>query len=163
MTKIIELTQQQITLVSDEDFEWLSTIKWNAEFKSDYADGGKFMARGSLKGKSVYVHRLVMAEVMKRPLLRTEWVDHIDGEPLNNQRENLRIVTPSQSSRNRKIKCANATGYMGVRFHRGPVMWSAVIKIDGKRHKLGMFDTRIQASEAYQKAVEELFSEYTRK
>ena len=36
-------------------------------------------------------HRLVMAQWMGRPLLRTEVVNHIDHNPSNNVRENLEL------------------------------------------------------------------------
>ena len=44
-----------------------------------------------LDKKRVYEHRLVMAEFLGRPLLRTEDVHHKDGDTLNNQIDNLEI------------------------------------------------------------------------
>lgn len=40
----------------------------------------------------VYKHRLVMAEVLGRPLLDSEYVHHIDGNRSNNEPSNLRII-----------------------------------------------------------------------
>ncbi|MGF7431066.1 HNH endonuclease signature motif containing protein [Thermoanaerobacterium thermosaccharolyticum] len=49
-----------------------------------------------INGKDVPIHRLVASTVIGRPLKPTEIVHHIDGNKLNNQPQNLLIVTRSQ-------------------------------------------------------------------
>lgn len=46
-----------------------------------------------IKGKKISEHRYVMEQFLKRKLLPTEYVHHIDKDKLNNQISNLKIVT----------------------------------------------------------------------
>jgi hypothetical protein len=41
--------------------------------------------------------------------------DHINHDGLDNQRENLRVCTPSQNAQNKRLRVDSATGYKGVR------------------------------------------------
>jgi hypothetical protein len=47
----------------------------------------------------VFVHRLVMSEKIGRPLTKDEHVHHIDGNKLNNNIENLMLVTRSEHTK----------------------------------------------------------------
>ena len=47
------------------------------------------------KNGEAYEHRLVMSEVLGRPLLSSEHVHHRDGDKLNNSPKNLETVSPS--------------------------------------------------------------------
>lgn len=75
-------------------------------------------------------------------------VDHRDGNGLNNTRQNLRIVTHAQNTRNRR-------GVRGVRQDRSG-RWSARIKHNGLERRLGTFDTYEEARSAYLKAKREV-------
>jgi hypothetical protein len=99
--KKILLTQNQVTLVDDEDFDWLSQWKWytqksrdtfyaiRMERKEEYLlDGRTYKQK-----KSVRMHRAIMEHHLRRKLELWELVDHIDLNGLNNQNYNLRIVT----------------------------------------------------------------------
>lgn len=65
---------------------------------------------------NICLHRVVMSRVLGRAFEESEFVDHIDGNKLNNRRENLRLVTSKQHSRNRRISKNNTSGYKGVTF-----------------------------------------------
>jgi hypothetical protein len=163
MVKEIQLTQGQVTQVDNEDFEWLSIYSWQANLNPNYAGECKFIARGRVKGKLTAMHRLIMSNVVGRKLTRWEFVDHIDGHPLNNQRENLRLTTPAQSNMNRGLFSTNTSGYKGVTRYSRYNKWCAQTKIGGKHINLGYFDTPEEASAVYQKAVETIQGEYRRK
>lgn len=85
-------------------------------------------------------------------------VDHINGDPLDNRRSNLRLVTHQQNIRNRGGPQANSsTGLLGVSRKRSK--WRAYINVDGKQINLGVFDTPEAASEARKEAEITYFGE----
>lgn len=91
-----------------------------------------------------------------------KFVDHIDGNGLNNQKTNLRLCTNSQNMMNQKMHKDNRSGYKGVRFHKSSKKWQARICINYKDIFLGGFKTAILAHEAYKKAVLKYHKEFGR-
>lgn len=47
-------------------------------------------------GRKVYFHRILMAEKLGRPLLACEHVYHLDGDPRNNDIQNLVIIKKTE-------------------------------------------------------------------
>ena len=102
-----------------------------------------------------------MRDVVKEGLL----VDHINGDKLDNRKENLRLVTMSQSNANRgkinfKRKVDKRSKFIGVSWDRNA--YRAIICKDGKKEYLGRFDIEEDAAKAYNKRALELFGEYAR-
>lgn len=90
-------------------------------------------------------------------------VDHINGDPLNNVRSNLRIATSAQNTANQKIACDNKSGYKGVFFRFGKKKpWAASIGKDYKRRHIGYYYTREEAAKAYNEAAIQTFGEFAR-
>lgn len=73
-------------------------------------------------------------------------IDHIDGNPRNNQIDNLRVVNRTDNMRNRAISSNNTSGHMGVSLDGRRGRWTAYIGIGGRRRRvLGCFDTKEEA------------------
>jgi hypothetical protein len=89
-------------------------------------------------------------------------VDHINGNPLDNRRENLRICTQQENSWNQRKRRTNTCGFKGVYWDKGAKKYQAQICKDGKRKYLGLFDCPEKAHEAYCKAAQELHGEFSR-
>ena len=145
MTKKIFLSNGGFTSVSDEDYIFLFPYTWYM-IKKGYAYGW-------VKNKYQLLHRTV-AKRMGLDLLNQ--IDHINGDKLDNRRENLRSATQSQNSMNSRIK--NKTGYKGVT--KTNQKWGAQIKVNGQQIWLGTFNTPEEAHDAYREAAEQYFGEF---
>lgn len=98
-----------------------------------------------------------LARLLLQPLAG-QLVDHINGDPFDNRRENLRLVTPQQNSRNRaKSGRSCSSRYKGVSLCRGS--WRAVIYRNYRQIRLGLFNSEQEAAEAYDSAAREMFGE----
>ena len=80
-------------------------------------------------------------------------VDHIDNNKLNNNLENLQLISVRKN--NSKDKTGGASQYVGVCWHKPNKKWTAKIVINGKNKYLGIFKCELEASEAYQKALKD--------
>lgn len=141
-------------LVSPEDFERLSPYRWCLD---------RGYAKCKKDGKNVYMHR----EVMNAP--PRQWVDHRDGDKLNNTRGNLRFCTVAQNlanARTAQMPTPRHSAYKGVTRHTdnrsGWTSWRAQICRDGKKRTVGYFKTEVEAARAYDQAAREASGEFAR-
>jgi len=66
-------------------------------------------------------------------------IDHIDGNPLNNNIKNLREATNSQNIMNAKISSNNTSGFKGVEWNKRLKRWTVRLQVNGKRKYFGCF------------------------
>ena len=74
-----------------------------------------------------------------------KFVDHINRNPLDNRKSNLRICTHSQNCINRGLTKYNKSGHKGVYFCATLNRWQANIKINGENINLGRFKDKDEA------------------
>lgn len=104
------------------------------------------------KRKCPKTHQLVaMVFLGHKPDGHKLVINHIDGDTSNNAKSNLEIVTPRVNSVKKNIR--GSSKYVGVSFHTPTGRWRARACVEGREQYLGLYDTEILASEAYQKAV----------
>ena len=89
-----------------------------------------------------------------------EFLDHIDGNSLNNRIENLRPATKAQNAMNRKVRADSLTGVKGI-MKKGK-KFGASIYLNNKPVYLGTFETAELAKAAYAQAANTNFKEYAR-
>ena len=87
-------------------------------------------------------------------------IDHIDRNPMNNRRLNLREATRSQQGMNRKKQSNNTSGFIGVYWDKRQNRWMSAIKIKGKQKHLGYFVNKNNAVIARLKAEKKYFGEF---
>lgn len=86
------------------------------------------------------------------------FIDHINNNPLDNRKSNLRIVTPEQNSMNRKSQKNSSSKYIGV--SKNYKKWQASITFKGESIYLGSFSDEIEAAKIRDIATKKYFGEY---
>lgn len=157
--KEISLTKRKVAIVDDSDYEWLIQWKWYAT-----NPGGKgWRAQHDSGGRKSRV-RLAMSRVIMglNPGDRRV-VDHINHNPLDNRRQNLRVATLTQNNQNARHHRDSISGFKGVSWcDASPLRpWRAVIAANGKRHHIGLFPTREAAHAAYCAVASVLHGEFS--
>lgn len=131
-----------------EDLEKISKYKWNI--------GSNGYCRCS--ALMIDLHRFLL----NLNEFDGDYVDHINGDKLDNRKSNLRIVTSQLNQFNSHNKGSGNNIRKGVSFRKDRNKWRAYITIDGKQINLGTFNTENEAIEARIKAEENYFKEYRR-
>jgi hypothetical protein len=113
--------------------------------------------RVKLNGKLYAVHRLIWVMHGNEP---AQFIDHINGDQLDNRIENLRAATHSQNCMNRVVRFDSKSGVKGVTLKKGK--WHAGVTVNYKRYSGGCFDCKEDAIAAVDKLRRELHGEFAR-
>lgn len=144
------------TQVDDQDATWLQSLNRTV---SIFNHGYVFIA-GCKREKHKLLHRWILERKLGRPLSKEELCDHVNGDRLDNRRENLRLASKLQNCQNRRKNVDNQSGYKGVGFEKSTGKWRARIRVNRIAKRLGSFDTPEQAYEAYCAAAREYHGEF---
>ncbi len=90
-------------------------------------------------------------------------VDHIDRNPLNNRRSNLRYITHSKNIFNRNLLKNNKSGYPGISWSKLHNKWTCKIEFQKKVMHLGLFEDKEEAIKVRQAAEIKHFGEVSQK
>lgn len=106
--------------------------------------------------KTTHTHRIHKL-IMTPP--KGKYVDHINGNKLDNRRSNLRICTNQLNSLNRSgLNKNNKSGCRGVYWDKTTKSWSAQIKIDYKTRRIGRYKTFEDAVNAQRIELEKVIT-----
>lgn len=163
MVKEIPLTQGKVAVVDDDDFERVSQFKWHSVIRKKkravYASHSDYVKGTGRNGEYffTYLHHFIVGYPISK-----KQIDHINGNGLDNRKENLRIVSNRQNSMNRHHE--KKSQYPGVILSPPSAgcthkKWTARIYYNGKNHSLGYFFTEEDAFTAYKKALGDIGEE----
>ena len=93
-------------------------------------------------------------------LLGCKGYDHIDRNPFNNRKVNLRPATIQENNRNRSLSKRNTSGYIGVRWLERLHKWIADIRIDKKTKHIGVYLNKEDAIRARLNAENKYFGNF---
>lgn len=133
--KTIKLTKGEVCLLDDEDFNIYGHLKWCV------SSNGYAKRNPGTKVPHVYLHRLI-AGAKKGQL-----VDHINGNRLDNRRDNLRLCGSAGNTRNSGSR-GGSSQFKGVYRQNQIGQWSAQVTVQGKAIWIGNFRNERHAAMA---------------
>jgi hypothetical protein len=157
--KKIQLTQGQVALIDDEDFERVQKYKWYAL----WAPSGKCFVpqrtilikpRPNRKNSTIVLSRFIMNAPKGLE------VDHKNHDTLDNRKSNLRICTRYENAMNKRLRSDNKLRIKGVDLQKNG-LYRAQIQKDKRKIILGStFKTAQEAKKAYDKSAKKLFGKF---
>lgn len=162
--KRIKLPDGQIAIIDKDDYWIKDTFPcWRANQKEKkYVTVVRWIKTEFGSAREEYkLHRLVM-KVQKNSCKN---VDHINRNPLDNRKCNLRFASFYQNMRNRQLRDRSkfTSIYQGVRNVKSKNKtnpWMAAISIRRKLLTIGHFPTEKEAALAYNNRAKELFGDF---
>ena len=147
------LTRGYVVIADPDAGEWLWGRRWFAktDYSTVYAECWERLKDNRRRHMSM--HRFVTGASGGRRVV----VDHINGNGLDNRRENLRICTNQQNQGNAKAR-RGSSQFKGV--SRKGNRWIAYIQFNRKFRSLGSFESEHDAALAYDAAALECFGEF---
>lgn len=150
-THRIKIAGGEIALVDAVDAHLVRQYRWHhGGTRNRYVVAYARTGRGKPK---IYLHRLIMAAAPG------EIVDHIDGDPMNNRRSNLRLVSRSENAVN-LTHTRNETGFRGVAFFPAQKKYQGRVQKDGGVFRGPYRKSPEQAASDFDAMARGLFGDY---
>lgn len=137
----IRIPSGEEILVDSEDYPKVELFRWFRASRRPYAHAHVRGADG--RRHQIQMHRLIMNPPANLV------IDHIDGDPKNNRKSNLRVCTQAENSRNQRSQKSKASRWRGVSMCKSTGRWQVAIRVGGTRVWGGRFSDEIEAAQAY--------------
>lgn len=151
--KKIPLTRGKFALVDSDDYEKVTQYTWRCTV---YGYAVAYMGGGRKAPKYQPMHRFLLDAP------RGVQVDHINGNPLDNRRSNIRLCTAAQNSQNTRKRKGTSSRFKGVYWHKAASKWMAYINVGGRRIYLGLYLSETAAALAYDEAAKKHFKSFAK-
>ena len=141
-----------------EDYNLISCYSWHIH-KEGYIRtcyNVEIDELGKRHNKYIMIHQL-----LSNNYFDGQMVDHINGKPYDNRKDNLRVITQINNAKNLKLSKANTSGHKGV-YLMPSGKWEATIQSNLTKYSLGTYENFDDAVKAREVAEKELFKEYSR-
>ena len=150
--KQIKLTQGKYAIIDDSSFGLVSQYKWHFHI----TNGKMGYPRTMIAGKKIRLHTLLM----KNP--KGTYADHVNGNTLDNRRENLRICTPSESNANLSKRVGCSSKYKGISFDKERDKWQVRVYFKKKKVFFKRVNTEIEAARLYDLIARKIFGKFAK-
>ena len=127
-------------LIDESDWMMASKYRWHL--------GHNGYAYRSYRAAGRVVWCSMHRDLLGLPRGDTRQSDHINRDPLDNRRSNLRIVTCAENQQNRGSVRGSSSAFCGVTWNKSARKWQAAVKVAGRSKYLGLFADESRAGEA---------------
>lgn len=152
-TKSVQLSNGDFFVIDERDFEYVSQFQW--------------YFNGTVIHRNIYYSDFVEHVYLGRELLERMGFnlyekehDHIDKDPHNNRRENLRVATHQENNTNKNKQSNNMSGYKGVSWENRSRKWASNIYKNGIKYFIGYYKDKEEAARAYDHFAKLLHGEF---
>ena len=163
MSRTILLTQGKVAVVDDSDYDAVSRFRWytvkcknilyaktGCSYASTYPNGHRKRWQAHM-----YLHRFILHP--PRGLV----IDHVNSNPLDCRRCNMRVCTQAQNTyHRRKTKRLTRSQYIGIKWHSRDCVWETRIDCEYHSYYLGRSRSEIEAAKLYDKGACEVHGEF---
>lgn len=139
-----------------EDYDKIKDYCWYIKDKSHTKHIGTTIREDGNK-KNMMIYNLILLNNNK---IKGFEVDHIDRNPLNNRKDNLRLVLHKDNIKNYSKPKNNTSGIIGVSYDKRNQKWKAKITCDNNIINLGTYVNKDDAIKSRLKAEKEYFGEF---
>ena len=156
----VKIGENTVALVDTKFAKEINKYKWNASWdrKTGQFRANKYSSkRDGTIGMSRFVAKLAGWKI------EGKYIDHINGNTLDNRLCNLRVCTNSQNMQNsKKPNRKSSSKFKGVTWDKACNKWHATIMKEYKRYNLGYYNSEIEAAKAYNKAATQFFGGFAK-
>lgn len=142
------INREIFALIDDEDVERVSQYKW-------YLDNFGYVRRNRKYKNRIADNLPIKLSVFIFGKKDNMFIDHINGDKLDNRKSNLRYCTMIENNFNREKRKDNTSGYKGIHLWKGrngKTKWMVRVAENNTRHYYGLFNDLNKAIKVYNDA-----------
>jgi hypothetical protein len=158
MHATIELSDGSFAIVHESDLALVRSYRpWHVSASKGRTPSIRAYIRGS-KANGAKAKWVILSHLIVGKPESGHYVDHIDGDPFNNSRANLRVVTPRQNAMNKGSK----RRFKGVATSPSGKGFYSVVGVHGVPYRSRTYPTPEDAASAYNQFARHFFGEFAR-